>query len=77
VSARVNRILAFGVTARVELDGLNGSTGQVFEVEITRDEVARLGVEEGQVVRLVPSRLSVFGRDPAGAAPVPAPNWEI
>ncbi len=77
VSARVNRILAFGVTARVELDGLNGSTGQVFEVEITRDEVARLGVEEGQVVRLVPSRLSVFGRDPASPIAVPAPNWEI
>ena len=62
---------------RVELDGLNGSTGQVFEVEITRDEVARLRVEEGQVVRLVPSRLSVFGCDPASPIAVPAPNWEI
>jgi sulfate transport system ATP-binding protein len=40
VAARISRILAFGVTARVELDGLNGSTGQIFEVEITRDEVA-------------------------------------
>lgn len=34
----------------------------MFEVEITRDEVQRLGLEEGQAVRLVPSRLRVFER---------------
>ncbi|WP_374259872.1 sulfate/molybdate ABC transporter ATP-binding protein [Zoogloea sp.] len=77
VAARISRILAFGVTARVELDGLNGSSGQVFEVEITREEVGRLGLAEGQPVRLVPSRLSVFGRDATGPVAEPAPNWEI
>lgn len=77
VAAKISRILAFGVTARVELDGLNGSTGQVFEVEITRDEVARLGLEEGQAVRLVPSRLRVFERNAAASGASQAPNWVI
>jgi sulfate transport system ATP-binding protein len=60
VAAKVSRILSFGVTARVELDGLNGATGRHFEVEITRDQVARLSLSEGQAVRLVPTRLRVF-----------------
>jgi len=60
IAAQVSRILAFGVTARVELDGLNGATGQHFEVEITRDRVAVLGLAEGQAVRLLPSHLSLF-----------------
>ena len=77
VAARISRILAFGVTARIELDGLNGSTGQLFEVEITRDEVQRLGLEEGQAVRLVPSRLRVFERNAAASGASQAPNWVI
>jgi sulfate/thiosulfate transport system ATP-binding protein len=77
VAAKISRILAFGVTARIELDGLNGSTGQFFEVEITRDEVARLGLEEGQPVRLLPSRLRVFEREKAAIAESTAPNWVI
>jgi sulfate transport system ATP-binding protein len=48
VAARISRILAFGVTARVELDGLNGSTGQLFEVEITRDEVSAWAWRRGR-----------------------------
>lgn len=60
IAARINRILAFGVTARVELDGFNGATGQHFEVEITRERVAELRLADGQDVRLVPSRLKVF-----------------
>jgi len=67
IAARINRILAFGVTARVELDGANGATGQHFEVELTRDRVAQLALEEGQFVRLVPSRLSVFEQQRAAA----------
>jgi len=74
VAARISRILAFGVTARVELDG---DAGQVYEVEITRDEVARLGLHEGQNVRLQPSQLRVFERKDTGPAAAPAPNWEI
>ena len=77
VPARISRILSFGVTARVELDGLNGSQGQIFEVEMTREEVGRLGLHEGQAVRLVPSRLSIFERGVTGAPAPEAPNWEI
>ena len=60
IAAQVSRILAFGVTARVELDGVNGARGQHFEVELTREHVARLGLAEGQGVRLLPSHLSLF-----------------
>ena len=68
VAARVSRILAFGVTARVELDGINGATGQHFEVELTRDRVAQLALHEGQAVRLLPSRLSLFEQPHAARA---------
>ncbi|PKO37954.1 MAG: sulfate ABC transporter ATP-binding protein [Betaproteobacteria bacterium HGW-Betaproteobacteria-4] len=67
IAARINRVLAFGVTARIELDGSNGATGQHFEVEITRQRVLELGLQEGQAVRLVPSRLKVFEREGASA----------
>ena len=60
IAAQVSRILAFGVTARVELDGVNGARGQHFEVEITRERIDRLGLAEGQAVRLLPSHLSLF-----------------
>ena len=60
IAARVSRVLAFGITARVELDGVNGAHGQHFEVEITRERVERLGLAEGQAVRLLPSHLSLF-----------------
>lgn len=63
IAARVHRVLAFGVTARVELDGINGSTGLHFEVEMTRDRVLELGLKDGQTVRLVPSRLKVFPQE--------------
>jgi sulfate transport system ATP-binding protein len=59
-------VLSFGVTARVELDGVNGSTGQHFEVEITREQALALHLVDGQQVRLVPSRLKVFERGGAG-----------
>jgi sulfate transport system ATP-binding protein len=68
IPARISRILAFGVTARVELDGLDGAGGQHFEVELTRERVAALALEEGQAVRLLPSRLRVFERDGGGSA---------
>ncbi|WP_407279952.1 sulfate ABC transporter ATP-binding protein [Aromatoleum evansii] len=63
VAARVTRILAFGVTARIELDGLNGASGQHFEVELTQQRVAELNLAEGQAVRLLPSHLKVFERN--------------
>ncbi len=70
VAARVARVLSFGVTARVELDGMNGSTGQHFEVELTRERALALNLAEGQEVRLVPSRLRVFERSAVAAAGV-------
>ena len=62
LAARVSRVLSFGLSARVELDGDNGATGQHFEVEISRDKVAELALVSGQRVRLLPSRLRVFER---------------
>jgi len=62
ISARVNRVLSFGLNARVELDGINGASGQHFEVEISKERVSELNLVNGQLVRLVPSRLSVFER---------------
>jgi sulfate transport system ATP-binding protein len=60
IAAKIARILSFGVTARIELDGANGASGQHFEVEMTRQQVERQGLTEGQVVRLAPSRIKVF-----------------
>ncbi|GHA76206.1 sulfate/thiosulfate import ATP-binding protein CysA [Formosimonas limnophila] len=60
IRARVSRVLAFGVTAKVELDGLNGATGQHFEVETTREQILAQGLQDGQEVVLLPSRLKVF-----------------
>ena len=74
VAARVSRVLSFGVTARVELDGLNGSTGQHFEVELTRERALELNLVEGQEVRLLPSRLRVFERSVVVAAGVGVPQ---
>ena len=65
VAAKIVRILAFGVTARVELEGANGTGNAHFEVEMTRERVAALGLSEGQQVRLLPSRLKVFEREAA------------
>ena len=45
--------------------------------EMARDEVQRLGLEEGQAVRLVPSRLRVFERNAASSGASQAPNWVI
>jgi sulfate transport system ATP-binding protein len=60
VAAKISRILAFGVTARIELEGLNDASGQHFEVEMTRQQIQERGLSEGQAVRLVPSRIKVF-----------------
>jgi sulfate transport system ATP-binding protein len=64
VAATVNRVLFGGATARIELTGLrvlNGS-GQLpqFEVEVTPERLAELGLSSGQVVRVTSDRLRVF-----------------
>lgn len=68
VGAKVSRVLSFGVTARVELDGTHASAGQHFEVEMTRERLAELALQEGQLVRLHPSHLKVFGAQEKEAA---------
>ena len=67
IAARVTRVLAFGVSARVELEGIggnsNGNSGQHYEVELTRERAEQLALQSGQQVRLLPSRLKLFERD--------------
>ncbi|MBC7201967.1 MAG: sulfate ABC transporter ATP-binding protein [Pusillimonas sp.] len=60
IPARISRILAFDVTTKIELDGLGSTAARHFEVALSRERVISLGLHEGQSVRLVPSRLSVF-----------------
>jgi sulfate transport system ATP-binding protein len=65
--ATVHRVLVSGATARVELTGTVGHNGpaepQHFEVELTREQLARLDLKPGQAVRLTSSRLRVFPLD--------------
>ncbi|HRK57276.1 MAG TPA: sulfate ABC transporter ATP-binding protein [Burkholderiaceae bacterium] len=71
IEARVSRVWSLGATSRVELEGalkgaVNGTPGnshQHFEVELARERIDALGLEEGQTVRLVPSSLRVFERE--------------
>ncbi len=62
LSARVVRVLSFGLQSRVELDGTGSAEGQHFEVELTDTDVRRLALQPGQAVRLLPSRLKLFER---------------
>jgi sulfate transport system ATP-binding protein len=64
LSARVVRVLTFGLKNRVELDGSGSAEGQHFEVELTQNDVAMLALQPGQQVRLLPSRLKLFERPP-------------
>jgi sulfate transport system ATP-binding protein len=66
IAAVVDRILQFGHTIRVELDGANGSTGQHFEVVLSETQARTLSLQPGQHVRLLPSRLKVFERGGKG-----------
>ncbi|THF67197.1 sulfate ABC transporter ATP-binding protein [Pseudothauera nasutitermitis] len=69
VEAVVSRVLAFGASARIELDALEGAAERGepvhYEVVLTRERVAELALSEGQHVRLVPSSLRVFPREAA------------
>jgi len=64
VLAKIDRILSFGLNARVELSAITTEEGshaqQFYEVEIPRLEVAQRNLAEGQRVRIVPSQLRVF-----------------
>lgn len=64
VTARIDRILSFGLNSRVELSAIANadslSAPQFYEVELPRSEIAQRGLSEGQHVRIVPSQLRVF-----------------
>jgi sulfate transport system ATP-binding protein len=62
VAARVVRVLAFGVSARVELEGEEANEPRHYEVELTQAAAAALALTPGQRVRLLPSRLQLFDR---------------
>ena len=57
LAATVERVLAFGASARVELIGPGG---QPLEAELTREQADRLQLRGGQQVRLSAARLSLF-----------------
>lgn len=63
LSAKVSRVLSFGLNSRVELDGINSAAGQHFEVELSPQRVDELSLTSGQIVKLVPSKLKLFHRD--------------
>ena len=62
VAARVSRVLSFGVSARVELEGVDADKPQHYEVELTQADAQALALVPGQRVRLLPSRLKLFDR---------------
>ena len=53
----MSRVLSFGATSRVEL---NGTAEQHYEVELARERAEALALINGQRVWLLPERLSVF-----------------
>jgi len=69
IAARVERVLAFGPTARVELSGAEGDSSHFYQVELARERVAALNLTNGQRVRLKPARIRLFAPEsqPAGS----------
>jgi len=57
LAATVERVLAFGASARVELIGPDG---EPLEAELSRDQAEALRLQGGQRVRLSAQRLSLF-----------------
>ena len=64
IEARVNRILNNGAITRVELlaNGVaRGGKKDYFEVEVSPEQLAALGLSTGESVRIKSKRLSLFG----------------
>ena len=74
IEARVERVLALGATARVELTGAERESSRFYEVELSRERVAALNLANGQRVRLKPARIRLFAPQPhpPGRTPLPA-----
>jgi sulfate transport system ATP-binding protein len=66
IAAKVNRILTSGAITRVELVANGAERGgktEYFEVEVPPQDLAQLGLTNGQHVRLKSRRLSLFGQN--------------
>ena len=74
IEARVERVMALGATARVELTSAERESSRFYEVELSRERVAALNLANGQRVRLKPARIRLFAPQPwpAGRMPLPA-----
>lgn len=73
IAARVERVLTFGPTARVELTGAERESSRFYEVELSRERVAALNLANGQRVRLKPARIRLFAPEPRPAGPASLP----
>lgn len=62
VLASVDRVLSFGNSNRVELDGVVNGEEQHYEVSVSTEELERLQLTRGQQVRLRANKLKVFER---------------
>ncbi|MBE2294854.1 MAG: sulfate ABC transporter ATP-binding protein [Phycisphaerales bacterium] len=60
VIAKVERILAFGPTTRIELAGVSPQSNPLYEVEVSHERAAALRLVVGQQVRLKPARIRLF-----------------
>ena len=67
IEAWVDRVLALGATTRVELTGAGQEASHRYEVELSRERVAALKLDQGQRVRLKPARIRLFAPDPQRA----------
>ncbi|MCQ8894973.1 sulfate ABC transporter ATP-binding protein [Limnobacter humi] len=60
IPARVVRLLRFGLSTRVELDSLDETATQHYEVELGAEQAQALNLSEGQLVHLSAKQLKVF-----------------
>jgi sulfate transport system ATP-binding protein len=68
VRARITRILALGLTAKLELEHVDGVETRHYDVELPLERLVALQLKQGLEVRLTPSRLKIFQSDvPASA----------
>ncbi|MDQ8023005.1 MAG: TOBE-like domain-containing protein [Moraxellaceae bacterium] len=61
IGATVSRVLSFGASTRVELEGdVHEGVPRHVEVELSREQSASLALATGQRVRVLPAQLRVF-----------------
>jgi len=60
LTAKVERVLAFGSATRINLAGASGQSNRFYEVELPRERAAALRLVAGQNMRLKPARIRLF-----------------